>query len=157
MKNFLWIITVLFLVACTTTHQGTKSVNIKELSLKERPLRVTVVPGEKISGTSRCTYILGIPFRAPAYGAYGAELDTSSGNFATDRCTHGAFYRAIVSSNADVIISPQYKTNGKSFLCLPWIGCFYNDHTVTVSGYKGTYQFDNRDDSNYRSTLRNRQ
>ena len=131
------------LMACTSVHQGTKSLNVRELSIKERPLEVSVIPGPKISGKAECTYLFGIPIWAPAYGAYGANLDTPDGNFAGDRCTRGAFYKAITSSNADVIISPQYKTSGSGFLCIPGTGwCLYEDTTITVSGYKGTYQFD---------------
>ena len=141
MKKILGLMVMIALSACTATHQGTKSLNVRELHLRERPLNVSVVPGEKIYGTAQCTYLFGIPIWAPAHRAYGAKLDTSEGNFAGDSCTAGAFYQAIVSSDADVIISPQYRTSGTGFLCLPWIGCLYRDTEITVSGYKGTYQF----------------
>ena len=128
-----------FLSACSSTHQGTKSMNVEGLSLEARPLQTSVVAGEKISGTVECTNFLGIPFVSPAKEAYGARLETTDGNFAGDKCTRGAIYNAIVSSGADVIIAPQYMTEGKTFLCLPWIGCLYNNRKITVIGYKGTY------------------
>ncbi|MBR6327959.1 MAG: hypothetical protein IKR60_03675 [Alphaproteobacteria bacterium] len=140
MKKLLLSAAFLGLAACTTTHQGTKSLNVDDLTLKARPLQVSVVPGEKISGTVECTNFLGIPIRYPSKEAYGARLETSSGNFAGDNCTRGAIYNAIVNSNADVILAPQYMTSGKTFLCLPLIGCLYNNRTITVTGYKGTYQ-----------------
>ena len=140
MKKILISIAVVAIAACTSTHQGTKSLNVDGLSLNARPLQVSVTPGEKISGTVECKNILGIPFLAPAKEAYGARLETSAGNFAGDRCTRGAIYNAIVSSNADVILAPQYTTTSKRFLCIPFIGCLYNHRIITVTGYKGTYQ-----------------
>ena len=141
MRKYLYLSSLIFLLsACSSTHQGTKSLNVDGLALNARPLQVSVVPGEKISGTVECTNFLGIPFVSPAKEAYGARLETTSGNFASDKCTRGAIYNAIVSSNADVILAPQYMTDGKSFLCLPLIGCMYNHVEVTVTGYKGTYQ-----------------
>lgn len=140
MKKLLIGAAVIAIAACTSTHQGTKSLNVEGLSLNARPLQVSVEPGERISGTVECKNILGIPFLSPAKEAYGARLETSSGNFAGDKCTRGAIYNAIVSSNADVILAPQYTTTGKTFLCLPLIGCLYNHRIITVTGYKGTYQ-----------------
>ena len=154
MKQFLWVIMISILSACTSVHQGTKSLNVNELYIKEKPLEVAVIPGEKISGSAECTYILGFPFFAPAHEAYGAHLDTSKGNFAGDRCTRGAFYQAIVSSNADVIISPQYRTSGSGFLCLPGVGwCLFENRSITVSGYKGTYQFSNGNPIQYNTIV----
>ena len=141
MKKVIYAIIGCCLAAWTTTHENTRSLNVNELHIREKPLQVQVIPGEKIYGTAECVYLFGIPIWAPSHRAYGAELDISSGNFAPDRCTKGAFYQAVVSSNADVIISPQYRTDGTGFLCLPWIGCLYENTEVTVSGYKGTYQF----------------
>lgn len=154
MKQFLWVIMIYILSACTAVHQGTKSLNIDELHFKERPLEVSVIPGEKIVGEAKCTYLFGYPIWAPAYGVYGARLDTSQGNFAGDRCTRGAFYQAIVSSNADVIISPQYRTVGNGILCIPGTGwCLFENRAITVSGYKGMYQFSNGNPVQYNSTV----
>ena len=142
MKQYLLIAIISILSACTAVHQGSKSLNVNELHFKERPLEVSVLPGEKITGRAECIYLFGYPIYAPAYGVYGARLDTSEGNFAGDRCTRGAFYQAVVSSNADVIISPQYRTVGNGILCVPGTGwCLFENRTITVSGYKGTYQF----------------
>lgn len=141
MKKLLNLVLCLGLAACTSTHQGTKSMNIGSLSINKKPLTVSVIPGEKIYGTAECASFLGITFRSSSSEAYGANLETESGNFAGDVCTRGAIYDAIVSSNADVIIAPQYATSGTGFLCIPFVGCVYRDITVTVSGRKGTYQY----------------
>lgn len=141
MKKILSLLLCLGLVACAATHKSTKSMNSHDVQVNTKPLNFSVVPGGKISGSVHCTTFLGIPFRMPSQAAYGAKLDNSEGNFGGDRCTKGAIYNAVVSSDADVILSPQYRTSGKAFLCLPWIGCLYNDRTVTVTGYKGTYQY----------------
>lgn len=141
MKKILATIICLGLAACHATHQSTNSINTGNVPVVTKPLNFSVIPGEKISGTVHCTSLFGIPLRMPSQAAYGARLDTNEGNFGGDRCTKGAIYNAVVSSDADVILSPQYLTQGKGFLCLPWIGCVYNDRVVTVTGYKGTYQY----------------
>ncbi|MBR1601729.1 MAG: hypothetical protein IJ677_09180 [Alphaproteobacteria bacterium] len=143
MKKICSILACLCIMACTSTNKGTQSLNVEGLSLRARPLAVSIVPGEKIYGTAKCVNFLGIPLSSPSKQAYGAKLETQQGNFAGDNCTRGAIYDAIVSSNADLILSPQYVTTGTSFLCLPWIGCMYNDRTITVTGRKGTYVYDN--------------
>ena len=142
MKKYAILTSLVFsLWACSSTHQGTKSLNVDGLALQARPLQVSVVPGEKISGSVKCVNFLGIPFVSPSKEAYGARLETDDGNFSSDKCTRGAIYNAIVSSNADVILSPQYVTDGKHFLCIPFTNmCMYNNTTITVTGYKGTYQ-----------------
>ena len=141
MKKVINMLLCLGLAACTSTHKGTKSLNVTGFALHENPMEVTVVPGEKISGTAECKSILGITYSSPGKEAYGAKLDTTSGNHAVDKCTRGAIYEAIVSSNADIILSPQYRSTKHGFLCLPYIGCFYSHDLVTVTGYKGTYKY----------------
>lgn len=154
MKHFFGVIMISILSACTSVHQGAKSLNVDELHFKEVPLEVSVIPGEKIVGQAKCTYLFGYPIWAPAYEVYGAKLDTSKGNSAGDRCTRGAFYQAVVASNADVIISPQYRTTGSGILCIPGTGwCLYEDRSITVSGYKGTYQFVSRSPFQYDTTI----
>lgn len=143
MKKICSILACLSLIACTSTHQGTKSLNVEGLSLRAKPLSVSIIPGEKISGSARCKSFLGIEFSSPSKEAFGARLETNQGNFAGDTCTRGAIYDAIVSSDADIILSPQYRATRDGFLCLPWIGCLYSDTTITVTGHKGTYNYIN--------------
>ncbi len=142
MKKIFSALACLCITACTATHQGSQSLNVEGLSLRAKPLEVSIIPGEKIQGSARCKNFFGIPISTPSKQAFNVKLETDKGNFASDECTRGAIYDAIVSSHADIILSPQYTTSGKGFLCFPW-GCLFSDLTVTVTGYKGTYDYKN--------------
>ncbi|MBQ8481705.1 MAG: hypothetical protein IJ532_04160 [Alphaproteobacteria bacterium] len=142
MKKIFSVLACLCVAACTATHQGSQSLNVEGLSLRAKPLEVSIIPGGKIQGSARCKNFFGIPISTPSKQAFNVKLETDKGNFASDKCTRGAIYDAIVSSNADIILSPQYTTSGTGFLCMPW-GCLFSDITVTVTGYKGTYYYKN--------------
>ena len=140
MKKIYAIIVLLALCACSvTTHQGVEGSKFSDVIVEARPLQVSVVPGERISGAARCRNFLFFTLNSPEKEAYGATMQTDEGNFEAGICTRGAIYNAISKANADVILAPQYTTSGKTFGCL-FGHCIYSDSTVKVTGFKGSFK-----------------
>ena len=141
MKKLLFVTAAaMALSACSaTTHQGIEGSKFSDVMVETRPMQVSVVPGEKIKGSARCRSILFFTLNAPEKEAYGAEMQTTDGNFESGLCTRGAVYDATSKAGADVLLAPQYTVSGKTFGCL--MGhCLYSDSTVEVTGYKGTFK-----------------
>ena len=139
-KTLLVTAAAMTLCACSaTTHQGIEGARFSDVVIESRPLQVSVVPGEKITGSARCRSILGITLNAPEKEAFGAHMQTTDGNFEGGACTRGAVYDAISKANADVLLAPQYTVSGKTFGCL-FGHCLYSDSSVDVVGYKGTFK-----------------
>ncbi|MEE9412255.1 MAG: hypothetical protein V3V22_04295 [Methylococcales bacterium] len=130
----------IFLTSCATVNQSEFS-NAYEGSVTSE-LKADIDVGEKISGTSSGTVILGIltvggetTFAdGVSYGAEAGDDGSSLLNLfgdASKPIKAAAAYNAISGSNADVIVAPKYITNVTNYYVFKRIN-------VTVSGYKGT-------------------
>ena len=133
---------LLLLAGCTfkNTDHLSSNININVESNLEADINV----GEKISGVGHETVIIGI-FRVPGtkYSAHGVTSDAtlSSKNigfkpfsylFNSIEFAKGeAVHDAITSSNADLIISPQFIITEEDFFLYKTIKC-------EVTGWKGT-------------------
>ncbi|MDR1826071.1 MAG: hypothetical protein LBQ49_00075 [Rickettsiales bacterium] len=131
------ILLPLALVACTGYHNGKIGAVIAPIPPIESKIEANVKVGEKITGSAECTEVLFLTVSAPERQTYGPELQTKTGNLANSTCTAGAIYDAMSSSDADIIVSPQYTSVKTSFGCIPFVGCLYKNTKVIVSGHAG--------------------
>lgn len=128
------------LTACSTHHRGVSSINTSQTLLEIRPIEASINIGNKMKGRALCRTLFGFYINKPDREAYGATLETTNGNDAPDRCTRGAIYNALSQTNADLIVAPQYETDTRKFLCIPFFdACLYRRSFVEVTGYEGSY------------------
>ncbi len=128
------------LTACSTHNRGIDSINTSQTLLEIRPIEASIDVGHKMKGRALCRSLFGFDLNKPEKEAYGATLETTKGNDAPDQCTRGAIYNALSQTNADLIIAPQYETDTRKFLCIPFFdACLYRRSFVEVTGYEGSY------------------
>ena len=147
MKNILFIIT-LILFSCTNVSYNQLSGDI-EIDVTAN-LEADITVGEKITGTGTETTVLFI-FRLPGtrYRAEGYTSMTSNSPASFNTPIFSSFFSslnpftviehakgeavhdAIESSNADLIINPQFKITENDYL-------FYRTVKCEVTGKKGT-------------------
>jgi hypothetical protein len=128
------------LTACSSHNRGIDSINTSQTLLEIRPIEASIDIGHKMKGRAFCSSLFGFNIAKPEREAYGATLETTSGNDAPNQCTRGAIYNALSQTNADLIIAPQYEVDSYKFLCLPFLDiCVYNSSLVEVTGYEGNY------------------
>ena len=142
MKKAVLITSLLFLAGCTLRNSDNLSsqININV----ESNLEANITVGDKITGVGYETVVLGI-FRVPGtrYSAHGVTNNATSAseNFTymplsytlnfVEYAKGEAIYDALTSSNADLIISPQFIITEENFFLYKTIKC-------EVSGWKGT-------------------
>lgn len=104
-------------------------------------MEASVEIGQKMRGRAQCKSFMGISYGDPEKEAYGATLETKSGNVAPDQCTRAAIYNALSRTNAEVIVAPQYEVTSNNFMCVPVIdACLHRTVQVEVVGYEGKYK-----------------
>ena len=142
MKKIVITSIILLFTGCTLKNSDNLSNSI-DINI-EANLEASITVGDKITGTGYETIILGV-FRVPGtrYSAHGVTTDATSTsenlgympisyalNF-IDYAKGEAVHDALTSSNADLIISPQFIITEENFLLYKTIKC-------EVNGYKGT-------------------
>ena len=132
MKKIIILMTIFLMTGCTVRKSDDLSSNIN-INI-ESNLEATITVGEKISGTGYETVILGL-FRTPnsKYTSYGTTSDAVKSSFFNfvENAKGKAVYEAKKSSNADLIIHPEFIITEENFF-------FYKTIKCEVSGYKGT-------------------
>ncbi len=139
MKNFIYGIVILssiFFVGCAT--QNVSKVSAPVGASVGVHMEADIKVGEKISGTSSATIIMGMfTVGADSKFADGVTYGASPTGFAglfpnpVNDIKAAAAYKALASANAEVIVAPRYVIDIKDFKIFKKI-------TVTVTGYKGT-------------------
>ena len=132
MKKISLLLIILLITGCTVRKSDNLSSNIN-INIQSN-LEADITVGEKISGTGYETVILGI-FRLPSskYSSYGITSDaieSSLFNF-VENAKGKAIYNALNSSNADLIVHPQFIITEEKFFLYKSIKC-------EVNGWKGT-------------------
>lgn len=149
------LLSVVLSSGCIAHNTNTASAPL-QVRLTANELKADVAVGDKISGQSKITYFLGIPFgssnkyadgilydgaivtQAGVYNPYSPQAQDlfSSlfslfvGNIQQEAAAQAA-YDAITKSGADIIIAPRYVLDVQDF----WI---VKNVEAQVSGYKGT-------------------
>lgn len=134
-SNLLLLLFVLFGVGCTSINMNQPL----ETPVKAE-MKADVEVGEKISATTKLTYVLGV-FQTPSVELDTGFLDGLSFNGAAsnsffgmgpvERAKSAAAYIAVTSSGADVIVMPRYKIKSHNYILFTTVD-------ITVEGYKGT-------------------
>jgi len=137
-KIFLFLTIAVFLMTLTACTSLTKSQFSSPLHSDVRaPIKADVTIGEKISGTASTTTIFKIfKFGSTRKYATGVAYFTNGGfggvdfdPFALEK--EAAAYDAVNTSNADVIVNPEYLVEVNDYL-------LFSTAYVTVTGLKGT-------------------
>jgi hypothetical protein len=124
------ILAFLMATGCSTTNKSALSAPISIAATTNLYANVDV--GDKISGTSKASFLLGfLQLGGPSKfadgvfgGAFASPLDP------TPSLKAAAAYNAMEDSGAEVFVNPQYVVTVKGFLIVTV--------TVDVTGYKGT-------------------
>ncbi len=125
----------LALTACNTVHTGVMGLNVSDEKITV-PLQVNLDVDDQtpVVGVASCPSVLWMFNSAPSKRAYGTELQTTEGNFASNACTAAAVYDAIDQTSADILVAPQYKVVQKGALCFG-SRCLAGTTRVSVTGY----------------------
>ena len=132
----LTIITVVLLTfletGCTTLHSSQQSAEL--VTTINGNLKADIDVGEKISGESKVITLLGfINFGDDKFADgvnYGGNSSFSLGGRSVDEAKSAASYKAILSSEADVIVLPRYTIEVTNYL-------LFKSTKAKVMGNKG--------------------
>ena len=124
MRKIILLISLLVITACTTLNQSTIGVPVNVSATTH--LDVDVEVGEKIYGEANATILFGkwcidCP-NEYADGVFGGAYSPIKA---------AAVYEAVTSSDADLIVNPQYVVVEEK-------NVFLTDVYIKVTGYKGT-------------------
>jgi hypothetical protein len=138
MKQIIYLgLSIIALTTTTSCKSTMASALSTPISVSEniRPLDadITVDINKKISGESSSFYFLCFRLGGDAKYAEGVDYSTRSGLFsaAISRAKSAAAYKAVVESNTDIIVHPNYVVDVDNFV-------FFKKVHVKVSGYAGT-------------------
>jgi len=136
MKKIIFIGLALFaLVAtsCKSTVASTKSTPMS-VTANIRPLDadITVDVTKKISGESSALYFLCFRLKGDKKYAEGVDYSTRTNlfSFAVSKAKSAAAYKAVIDSNTDVIVHPNYVVDVENYV-------FFKKVNVKVTGFAG--------------------
>ncbi len=136
---------VLFATSCKSTLASATSTPMS-VKANIRPLDadISVDVNKKISGESSALYFLCFRLKGDSKYAEGVDYSTKTISFSNGvaRAKSSAAYKAVIDSNSDVIVHPNYVVDIDNYL-------FFKKVHVRVTGYAGKvnkiYQQDNCD------------
>lgn len=134
MKKYTIFAAVLALTGCNTYHNSKHAMTLQ--SDVETPLQSKVEVGSKVTGTATCNSFLYVINSTPERQTYLPSSNFDQNAIGGNKCVAGALYDALSKSSADIIISPQYTTMRKGFLCFGE-RCMIGQSQVIVTGYAG--------------------
>ena len=136
MKKIIFIGLALFALVATSCKSTLASATSTPLSVTEniRPLDsdITVDVTKKISGESSALYFLCFRLKGDSKYAEGVDYSTRTGLFSSvvSRAKSAAAYKAVIDSNTDVIVHPNYVVDVENYV-------FFKKVNVKVTGYAG--------------------
>ena len=136
MKKIIFIGLALFALAATSCKSTVASATSTPMSVTAniRPLDadITVDVTKKISGESSALYFLCFRLKGDKKYAEGVDYSTRSWLFSIAVCKakSAAAYKAIIDSNTDVIVHPNYVVDVENYV-------FFKKVNVKVTGFAG--------------------
>jgi hypothetical protein len=117
---------------CTTLHSSQQSADL--VTAVNGNLKADIDVGEKISGASQVITLFGfINFGDDKFAdgvSYGGNSNFALGGRSIDQAKSAASYKAVLSSEADVIVLPRYTIEVTDYL-------LFKSTKATVTGNKG--------------------
>ena len=134
MNKIIMLISFLLVTGCSVTNKSMlgSSVSIET----QTKIQGNVDVGEKISGSVKATYLLGL-IQLSGPKSYVEQPHGFINPFAFTqknicRLKDAAYYNAIQNSDAEIIVNPQYTVRTHSAFG-------FSNHEVEVTGYKGVF------------------
>jgi len=118
---------VVFISGCTSVNKSHTNSPIEVNVSSEMTADLDVDISKKLEGIASGTYIFGFI----KIGGDSTYVDGYGGFGPVGTVKSAAAYNAISKSSGDVLVSPQYIVDTKSYLLIKYIN-------VKVSGYEGT-------------------
>lgn len=136
MKKIALLGSVLALTACATHHSS--KVGLELNPVVPTNIEAKMEEGKRVHGKSDCWNVLYLFDVLPDKRTYLPEMQGKYGKngifVAPEACVAGAVYDAVSKIDADVLVSPQYTTANKGFLCIGG-RCLIGKTTTVVSGW----------------------